>query len=296
LQGADPILPQAVEASVSLGARAADVRYYVRTLRRSPTFLIGFAVVGFWVVMGVAWPWLSPQNPQSVSPINAFAPPSAEHWIGTDHLGRDVFARMLAGSSSVLAIAPAATILAVCAGPLIGLVAGFYRGFADDLLMRFVDAQLAFPGLITAVMVLSFLGPSEVNVILLIAIFFTPLSARVARSAALSEREKDYIAAARMRGEGGLYTMLREILPNITGPIVVEGTVRLGYAVFTAATLSFLGLGLQPPSPDWGRTIAEQRNYLQDAPWALLAPALALATLVVGVNLIADGLRKAVQD
>jgi len=289
-------MSELLSISESSGSRSAAALYYVRILMRSRTFLVGGVVVVFWLLAAAAWPFIVPYDPQAVAPFDAFSPPNAVHWLGTDQLGRDVFSRVLAGSTSVLAIAPAATVLAVFAGSLIGLVAGYYGGIADDLLMRFVDAQLAFPGLITAVMVLGLLGPSELNMILLIAIFFTPLVARVARSSVLGEREKDYIGAARMRGERSPYVMFIEILPNITGPIVVEGTVRLGYAVFTAATLSFLGLGLQPPSPDWGRTVSEQANYLQDAPWALLGPAVALATLVVGVNLLADGLRRAVRE
>ena len=289
-------MSELLSISESSGSRSAAALYYVRILMRSRTFLVGGVVVVFWLLAAAAWPFIVPYDPQAVAPFDAFSPPNAVHWLGTDQLGRDVFSRVLAGSTSVLAIAPAATVLAVFAGSLIGLVAGYYGGIADDLLMRFVDAQLAFPGLIKAVMVLGLLGPSELNMILLIAIFFTPLVARVARSSVLGEREKDYIGAARMRGERSPYVMFIEILPNITGPIVVEGTVRLGYAVFTAATLSFLGLGLQPPSPDWGRTVSEQANYLQDAPWALLGPAVALATLVVGVNLLADGLRRAVRE
>jgi peptide/nickel transport system permease protein len=155
---------------------------------------------------------------------------------------------------------------------------------------------LTLPSLIVAVLVLGLVGTSTANVILLIAIFFAPLVARTVRSATLGEREREYVAAARMRGERGWYTMAIEILPNITGPILVEATVRLGYAVFTAATLSFLGLGVQPPSPDWGRTISDERVYVQVQSLAVLAPAIALASLVVGVNLVADGLSRATRS
>jgi peptide/nickel transport system permease protein len=276
--------------------RYAKLSFTLTRLARSPTFLAGVAIVAFWVVMAFAWRWVAPRDPQALDPTHLLSGPSAAHWLGTDQLGRDVLSRVLAGSQSVLTVAPAATLLAVTAGTLIGVMAGYYGGISDDLLMRFVDAQLAFPGLIVAVVVLGSLGASELNVVLVIAIFFAPLVGRVARSAALGEREKEYVSAARMRGERGYHIMLVEILPNITGPIVVEATVRLGYAVFTAATLSFLGLGLQPPSPDWGRTISEERTYIIATPWPAIAPAIALATLVIGVNLMTDGCRKALRD
>jgi peptide/nickel transport system permease protein len=284
------------EAQAEAALSRRQYRGWVRRrLVTSPTFMIGTIVVAFWVLMAVGWRWIAPHDPFEVTSDYLVAP-NAEHWAGTDELGRDVFSRVLAGSAPVLTIAPIATLLAITAGTLIGLAAGFYRGVLDDLLMRTVDAFLAFPGIIIAVMVLGLLGSSVLNVILIIAIFFAPLIARTVRSATLGEREKEYVGAARLRGERGPYIMIREILPNITGPIIVEGTVRLGYAVFTAATLSFLGLGLQPPSPDWGLTIASERTYVQIASWTVLAPAFALASLVVGVNLIADGLRRALQD
>jgi peptide/nickel transport system permease protein len=276
-------------------ARRQRARYVAGRLLRSPTFLIGATSVLFWIIMALFWRWIAPYDPFDTDPLT-FAAPSTSHWAGTDDLGRDVFSRVLAGASDVLTIAPAATGLAVLIGTIVGLAAGYHLGIIDDFLMRAVDALLAFPGIIIAVMVLGLLGASKLNVILVIAIFFSPLIGRTVRSAVLGEREKEYVAAARLRGERGHYVMFAEILPNVTGPIIVEGTVRLGYAVFTAATLSFLGLALNPPSPDWGLTIATYRAQIEVAPWVVLAPAVALATLVVGVNLIADGLRRALAD
>jgi len=285
------------EAQAEAALSRRQYRSWVwRRLATSPTFMTGSIVVAFWILMAITWRWVSPHDPFQVATTNNLAAPSGSHWAGTDELGRDVFSRVLAGAEPVFTIAPLATLLAITAGTLVGLAAGFYRGILDDLLMRTVDAFLAFPGIIIAVMVLGLLGASRLNVILVIAIFFSPLIARTVRSATLGEREKEYVGAARLRGERGPYIMIREILPNITGPIIVEGTVRLGYAVFTAATLSFLGLGLQPPSADWGLTVASGRTYVQIASWIVVAPAFALASLVVGVNLIADGLRRALQD
>ena len=173
---------------------------------------------------------------------------------------------------------------------MVGLIAGFYRGLTDDLIMRVVDAFLALPIIITSILVISLLGRSYAILILVVGALFTPVVSRTVRSAVIGEREREYVMAARLRGERSAFVMAREILPNITQPIIVEGTVRLGYAVFTVATLSFLGFGLQPPSSDWGLVIAVERVNLQSAPWTVLFAALALASLVVGVNLITDGL------
>ena len=264
-------------------------RYLVRSLLRSPTFVVGVLIVLFWVVMGVFSTTFT-QPPALPHPFAILQSPSASHWFGTDDLGRDVFARTMAGAHTVLIIAPLATVLALLWGGMVGLTAGFYRGLTDDLMMRVVDAFLALPIIITAILIISLLGRSYAILILVIGALFTPVISRTIRSAVIGEREREYVMAARLRGERAAFVMAREILPNITQPIIVEGTVRLGYAVFTVATLSFLGFGLEPPSPDWGLTVATERLNLQAAPWTVLFPALALASLVVGVNLIADGL------
>jgi peptide/nickel transport system permease protein len=264
-------------------------RYLVKALLRSPTFMIGLVIVLFWVFMALFSTFLT-QSPTDVNAAITLQAPSAAHWFGTDDLGRDVLARTMAGARTVLVIAPLATLLALLWGGIIGLVAGFYRGFTDEIIMRLVDVLLALPVIITSILILSLLGKSLAIVIVVIGALFTPVVSRTIRSAVIGEREREYVMAARLRGERSAFVMAREILPNITQPIIVEGTIRLGYAVFTAATLSFLGFGLQPPSPDWGLTIATERIFLQIAPWTVLFPAAALASLVVGVNLIADGL------
>jgi peptide/nickel transport system permease protein len=276
-------------------ARRLRRREFLRTLVRSKTFMVGAFVVGFWVLDAIFWRAIVPHDPQAPS-VATFQAPSASHWFGTDNLGRDVFSRVLAGSRDVLIIAPISTALGVGGGIIVGLVSGYYRGLTDDVISRITDAVLSLPLIIIAVLVLASLGRDTRNVILVIAFIFIPLVGRTVRSAVLVEREREYVAAARLRGERGLYIMFAEILPNITGPILVETTIRLGYAIFTAATLSFFGLGLQPPSPDWGLTIASQRAFLQVAWWTVVFPALALATLVVGVNLLADGLRQVVEE
>jgi peptide/nickel transport system permease protein len=276
--------------------RRARRRELLRALLGSKTFVVGTAIVVFWVLVAIFWRAIVPYGPEAVDAGASLQAPSSEHWFGTDNLGRDVFSRVLAGSATVLVVAPLATLLGLAGGITVGLVSGFYRGWVDDVTSRLVDALLSIPLIIMAVLVLASRGRDTRNVILVIGIIFTPLVARTVRSAVLAEREREYVAAARLRGERGPRIMFAEILPNITAPILVEATIRLGYAIFTAATLSFLGLGIQDPSPDWGLTIANGRAYLQIAWWMVIFPSAALATLVVGVNLAADGLRKVIEE
>ena len=230
--------------------------------------------------------------------ITPSAAPSAKHWFGTDDSGRDVLSRTLAGARSVLEIAPLAMLLALAAGSTIALVAGYRRGLVDEVIMRGVDVLLCLPVVVAGIVVVSALGHSMPVIILVIAVLFMPSVSRTVRAAVIAEREREYVLAARLRGENAWFIMFREILPNCAPPIIVEGSVRLGYAVFTSATLSFLGFGLQPPSPDWGLTIStgQQGQYLQVAPWTVVFPALALASLVVSANLVADSLRRTLAE
>jgi peptide/nickel transport system permease protein len=281
--------PQADAAAAAEQRRQR--RYLVKALLRSPTFMTGLIIALFWVFMALFSTSLT-QSPTAQDAFASLQEPSAAHWFGTDDLGRDVFARTMAGARTVLIIAPLATALALLWGSTIGLISGFYRGITDEIIMRLVDVLLALPIIITSILILTLLGKGTAIIIVTIGALFTPVISRTVRSAVIVEREREYVMAARLRGERSAFVMAREILPNIKEPIIVEGTIRLGYAVFTAATLSFLGFGLAPPSPDWGLTIATQRTFLQIAPWTVMFPAAALASLVVGVNLITDGLSR----
>jgi peptide/nickel transport system permease protein len=204
---------------------------------------------------------------------------------------------VLAGASSVLKIAPLATLLGVVGGTILGLVTGYSRGFVDEALGRLIDALLALPLIVIAVTAIVALGASNTTLIIVIGVIFTPLVARTVRAAVLAERDLDYVPAARLRGEHAPYIMFVEILPNVTGPIIVEGTVRLGYAIFAIAGLTFLGFGIQPPSPDWSLQISQNYALLAGGGywWTVLFPALAVATLVIGVNLVADGLTQVLE-
>jgi peptide/nickel transport system permease protein len=198
---------------------------------------------------------------------------------------------VIVGARSILLIAPLATILGTIFGTAIGLVTGYYRGFVDEATMRLVDAILAVPLIITALLAVVAIGPSRLTLILVIGFVFTPIIAKTVRAAVLGEAQLEYVQAARLRNERGPYVMFAEILPNVTGPIIVEFTVRLGYAIFTVATLSFLGFGADPSIPDWGQDISQHYQFINGGVWwAVLFPSLAIATLIIGINLIADAI------
>jgi peptide/nickel transport system permease protein len=266
-------------------------REHLRHLVRSPAFIVGAVLLLWWVVCALFGRAFSPYNPVSGSLLQFNLAPSGAHWFGTDSLGRDVLSRVLVGARDILLIAPLATLLGTAVGTAIGLVQGYFRGAVDNVVGRLVDAVLALPVVIVAFLFVVAVGPSTLTLILVIGFVFALLIARTVRTAVLQERELDYIAAARLRDESGMHIMFVEILPNVFGPILVEFTVRLGYAIFAIATLSFLGFGIQPPTPDWGADIANSYQYLGAGYWwETLFPALAIASLVVAVNLIADSI------
>jgi len=261
-----------------------------RALLRRPTFVIGAAFVLFWVLAALLWEPLGfdPLGPSGL-PLQA---PSGAHPFGTDNLGRDMFARVLAGAAPTLQVAPAATLIATVTGTALGLAAGYFRGFVDDLLMRSFDVLYAFPQIIAVLLIASAFGRTLPTLVLAIALLFTPIIARTVRSAVLVETNQQYVEAARLQGEHAPWILSREILPNVLPVVVVEATIRLAYAIFVSAGLSFLGLGAQPPSPDWGLVVSQNRIFIQSAWWCAAFPALAIATLVVSVNMLADNLRE----
>jgi peptide/nickel transport system permease protein len=277
----------ALDAASPASARSERLRL----LLRSPTFLAGIFILLFWIACALFGTRLVPVDPYADDLLSALTGPSAEHWFGTDALGRDVFSRVIVGARDILTMAPLATILGIILGTAIGLVTGYFRGLIDDIVSRLVEAILALPLVIVALLALVALGSSKVTVVVVIGMVFSPIIARTVRSAVLLERELDYVSAARLRGENAFYIMFVEILPNVMPPILVEATVRLGYAIFTVATLSFLGFGIQPPSPDWGLAISESYGLINGGYWwTVLFDALAIASLVVAVNLVADAI------
>ena len=284
-----------IEPAIGLVPTEAKIarREMLGQLVRSKTFIAGAVLVGWWVFWAIVGARLTPDDPLEITDAILIGP-GAGHWFGTDSLGRDVLSRVLAGASETMKVAPLATLLGIVGGTTLGLITGYFKGWVDEAISRVIDAVLALPLIVIAVTALVALGSSNVTLIIVIGAVFTPIVARTVRAAVLGERELDYVSAAKLRGERAPYIMFAEILPNIIGPIVVEATVRLGYAIFAVAGLTFLGFGVQPPAPDWSLQIADNYTLLNAGTyeWTVLFPAIAIATLIVGVNLIADGLQQ----
>ncbi|HEX9447374.1 MAG TPA: ABC transporter permease [Dongiaceae bacterium] len=269
----------------------------LRQILRSGTFLTGFIIILFWLFCAIFGYQIVPYDPFADDLLNALLPPSSDHWFGTDQLGRDVFSRVIVGSRDILTVAPLATLLSTICGTALGLIMGYFHGMIDEVISRFVDALLALPTVIIALLALVALGPSTITVVCVIGFTFAPIIARTVRASVLAERELDYVAAAQLRRESSLHVMFVEILPNVLPPILVETTVRLGYAIFSVATLSFIGFGIQPPSPDWGLSIASNYGLIGSGYWwTVIFDGASIASLVVAVNLVADGIQGAFDD
>jgi peptide/nickel transport system permease protein len=296
--GAVGLVPSAMGATTGgAGSSAGAIRRdNLRLLVRSPAFLIGAAILLWWIVCALFGKLFSPYNPVAGSLLSFNQPPSGAHWFGTDSLGRDVLSRVIVGAREILIVTPLATLLGTVLGTSLGLVQGYFLGPVDSFIGRIVDAVLALPVVIVVFLfVVALNSSSSTTLIVVIGLVFGLLIARTVRTTVLQERGLDYIAAARLREESNLHIMFVEILPNVLGPILVEFTVRLGYAIFTVAGLSFLGFGIQPPTPDWGADIANNAQYLAAGYWwQTLFPALAIASLVVAINLIADSIEAVV--
>jgi peptide/nickel transport system permease protein len=260
---------------------------------RSKVALVGLGIVVFWVLVAIFAPLLTPYDPvQDQDWVAANQGPSAAHPLGTDDLGRDLLSRLLYGARTILVLAPVSVLCSLLVGSTLGLMAGYLGGIIDEVVMRILDAMMSFPTILLFLIIIAAVGASPTNVVIAITIGGAPGIARLVRSLAMDICTRDYIAAAELRGESTLYTMFVEILPNARGPIIVDAMLRVGYAVFSIGTLGFLGLGLPPPSPDWGSMVARGRLYIWSNPWAVLWPALAISSLVVGLNIFADGLRE----
>ena len=271
------------------GVREAR-REQMRQLRRSRTLVAGLLLVGFWVLCAVFGQVLATNDPLATNPFDALAGPSREHWFGTDSLGRDSFARVMIGGRGLLILAPSVAVVATGLGTVLGLVSGYRRGALDTVLSRGFETFLALPVVIFASVTIAALGRSAVAVVLAVAVPLVPVVARTVRAAVLAERDLEYVDTARARTESDAYIMFREILPNIGAVVVAEFVVRIANAVVVIATLSFIGLGVQPPTPDWGREIFEHYSLIgAGGGWAVLFPAVAIVTLVGGLALIVDG-------
>jgi peptide/nickel transport system permease protein len=267
----------------------------VRQLFSRPASALGTAVFLLFLLMALVGPLLAPYRANEQIIADARQPPSARHWFGTDNLGRDVFSRVMIGARDVLTLAGVGTLAAVVLGTAVGLISGYQGGWLDEVLMRLFDSLLALPALLLALLLLGSLGPSRNSVLVVIAVVYTPIVARVVRSVVLSVKTQGFVEVARIQGEPLGHILFREIFPSTVPALAVEAALRFSYAIFLVASLGFLGVGVQPPSPDWGLMIKEARDSVNQTPWALFFPAAAIALVVVGVNLMADGLKRVLQ-
>jgi peptide/nickel transport system permease protein len=296
---------QAVQKAVR-PSRLQRLREGLSVLLASKVALIGLLIVFFWIFVAIFAPLLTPYTATEQDYVAQNQGPSRAHPLGTDDLGRDIWSRLIYGARVVLVILPISenlwipggtaiwgVVLGLLVGSTLGLMGGYLGGWVDELVMRILDAMMAFPVILLYMIIIAAVGASATNVVLAIAIVGIPGIARLVRSLALDIRTRDYIRAAETRGENPFYIMFVEILPNARGPIIIDAMLRVGYAIFAMGTLGFLGLGLPPPSPDWGSMVAKGRQFiLSGSPWAALWPSIAIASLVVGLNLFADGLRE----
>jgi peptide/nickel transport system permease protein len=267
--------------------------FRVRLLKESPIGMVGTFLVVFWIAVAILAPFIAPHDPNE-SNMDALADPgmSAVNWLGTDNQGRDILSRIIWGSRTVLAVAPVAVLIAYSIGCFFGLLAGYYRGWVDQVINRVADIILSFPAIVLYIIVIMRLGPSAFNIVMAVVFVASPQIIRIVRGMTLELREQDYVAAAKMRGESPLYIMLAEILPNARGPLIVDACLRMGYTTITIGVLGFLGLGLPPPDPDWGGMVKDTYAMMTIYPMMSLFPALAISSLVVGFSLLADGIRE----
>jgi len=252
----------------------------------------GLLIVGAIVLLSLLAPWIAPHPWDTISIRTRFQPPSLTYWFGTDDYGRDVLSRLLMGGRLSLAMGIGATIISVLFGVPVGLIAGYFGGKVDETLMRIADVLMAIPAIMLGLLVLAVTPPALWKTAVAVGFVYVPLIARVARSVTLGLAKVEFVEAARARAESAAHILFREILPNAWPPLIVEASLRVTYAILLGSALSFLGLGAQPPSSDWGLMISEARAFIDRAPWIALAPGFAMCLLVIGINLIGDGLRE----
>lgn len=302
--GASPLAPlQRILSSLGL---------FLRQMAQRPLAFAGMVVVIVYIMLALIGPAIAPYEFDDIlrgDDRRALKrlPPSADHIMGTDDLGRDVFSRVLWGARETIGLPTVATLLAVLLGTIVGLATGYIGGWLDEIVSRALDTLLAIPALVLALVMLTTIvpllnnlespfvrqvGATNISLVIVIVLLYIPIVTRVIRSATLNIRDRGYVEAAKLRGESTAYILFREILPGVMPALVVEASLRLSYAIFLVASLGFLGLGVQPPSPEWGRMVLDARNEVTLAPWSLWYPVLAIASLIIAVNLMSDGLRR----
>ncbi|MEC0233089.1 ABC transporter permease [Paenibacillus kribbensis] len=262
-----------------------------RAFRHNKMAFVGLSVIVFFVIIALIAPWIAPFDYKEQNLVSRLQPPSAEHWFGTDDLGRDLLSRTLYGARISLWVGFLSVIGSMIVGTALGLIAGFYGKWADMVISRLFDILLAFPGILLAIAIVAILGPSLENALYAIAIVNVPTYGRLVRSKVLSVKTEEYITSARALGANNARIILRYILPNSLTPIIVQATLGIGTAIIEAAALGFLGLGAQPPEPEWGKMLSDSRQYIQNAPWTVIFPGISIMLTVLGFNLMGDGLR-----
>ncbi|MEY4863869.1 MAG: dipeptide transporter [Pseudomonadota bacterium] len=277
----------------ALAARNSPARLALRSLVRRPSAIFGFTVLALVALLAVFAPWIAPYDPLATSWALVRKAPSAAHWFGTDEVGRDLLSRVIWGGRASLSAGVIAVAIAVGVGVPIGMLAGYLGGWVDAIISRLTDAMLAIPFLILAIALAAFLGPSLGNAMIAIGITATPIFVRLSRGQVLSARAEDYVEAARAVGNPPARILMRHILPNIAPPVLVQGTLAIAAAIIAEASLSFLGLGQQPPSPSWGSMLNTAQRFLTQAPWMAIFPGLAIFLTVLAFNLFGDALRDA---
>lgn len=259
-------------------------------MKKRPGMIIGLVVLVLFVLVGIFAPWIAPMDPLEIS-TNRRAAPSFDHWLGTDELGRDILSRVIYGSRVSLRVGLVAISIALGCGSVLGMIAGFAGGWIDSIIMRLTDIMLAFPGILLAIAVVAVLGPSLFNVMIAVGIESIPAYVRTARGSTLAVKEMEYVTAARTSGSSTARIIFRQVLPNVAGPLIVLSTIGIAGSILSAAGLSYLGLGAQPPTPEWGAMLSSARAFVRDAWWIATFPGIAIMIVVLALNLVGDGLR-----
>ncbi|MHA6251804.1 nickel transporter permease [Oceanobacillus sp. CAU 1775] len=265
----------------------------LKQLSRNRFAIIGFGIIGFFILVAIIAPFFTSFAYEEQNLVDRLVPPSAEYWLGTDHLGRDMFTRLVYGARVSLMVGFFAVTGALVFGTLLGIIAGYFGRWIDMVISRIFDILLAFPSILLAIAIVAILGASLENALIAIAIINIPIFGRLVRSRVISLREEEYIMAAKAQGMKHGRIIFQHILPNSIAPIIVQSTLGFGTAILEAAALGFLGLGAQPPTPEWGQMLADSRDFIQLAPWTVVVPGIAIVLVVLGFNLIGDGLRDA---
>jgi peptide/nickel transport system permease protein len=274
------------------GRRRNPIEFVVTTFRRSPSLVIGSSIILLLSILALLAPVLSPYTPVELNPLNRFLPPSLDHYFGTDELGRDIWTRSLYGARVSLSTAFFAVLIGMSIGVPLGLISGYFGKWSDALIMRYVDVQIAIPGILLAMMIILFVGRGFFALVVAIGIGSIPNFSRIVRASTLSIQEEEYVSAVKALGAGHLYTMLRTILPNAMGPIIVQAVITAAVAVLLEASLSFLGLGTVPPTPSWGAMLQAGKGYMNEAPHYSIMPGILLTISIIALDLMGRGLQR----